>query len=182
MQYCLQQRLWKILQNGIWTAWTHGTDTLESFIKYFSHIDSTDNITFTIQVKDDNGLQFLDLQVKFENLIQWQLHKRSYHIVVTLENVLSLGGICDADGTDTLESFIKYFSQIDSTDNITFTIQVKDDNGLQFLDLPVKFENLTQWQLHKRSYHIVVTVENVLSLGGICDADESYIYYIYMYI
>ena len=49
------------------TIWTHGTDTLESFLGYFNQIDSIGQIKFTKQVKDEDGIEFLDLTLKFEN-------------------------------------------------------------------------------------------------------------------
>ena len=50
-------------------VWTNDTDTLEEFIEYLSQIDSTSKFKFTMQVKDDRGLQFLDLKGKFENFL-----------------------------------------------------------------------------------------------------------------
>ena len=49
------------------TIWTHGTDTLESFLGYFNQIDSIGQIKFTKQVKDEDGIEILDLTLKFEN-------------------------------------------------------------------------------------------------------------------
>ena len=49
------------------TIWAHGTDTLESFLGYFNQIDSLGQIKFTKQVKDEDGIEILDLTLKFEN-------------------------------------------------------------------------------------------------------------------
>ena len=49
------------------TIWTHGTDNLESFLGYFNQIDSIGQIKFTKQVKDEDGIEFLELKLKFEN-------------------------------------------------------------------------------------------------------------------
>ena len=47
--------------------WTHSTDTLESFLDYLNQIASTSKIKFTIQVQDEDGIEFLDLKLKFKN-------------------------------------------------------------------------------------------------------------------
>ena len=49
------------------TIWTHGSDTLESFLDYLNQIDSTGKIKFTMQVQDEDGIEFLDLKLKLEN-------------------------------------------------------------------------------------------------------------------
>ena len=51
----------------ILTIWTHGSDTLESFFDYLNQIDSTGKIKFTMQVQDEDGIEFLDLKPKLEN-------------------------------------------------------------------------------------------------------------------
>ena len=49
------------------TIWTHGSDTLESFLDYLNHIDLTGKIKFNIQVTDEDGIDFLDLKLKLKN-------------------------------------------------------------------------------------------------------------------
>ena len=51
----------------ILTIWTHSTDTLESFLDYLNQFDSTGKIKFTMQVQDEDGIEFLDFKLKFEN-------------------------------------------------------------------------------------------------------------------
>ena len=41
LQYHFQPSLWKRFQDDILTMWTHGSDTLESFLHYLNQIDST---------------------------------------------------------------------------------------------------------------------------------------------
>ena len=67
LQYHFQPTLWKRLRDGILTIWTHGSDTLESFLDYLNQIDSTGKIKFTMQVQDENGIEFLHLKLKLEN-------------------------------------------------------------------------------------------------------------------
>ena len=61
------QKLWKRFRDDILTIWTRGSDTLESFLDYFKQIDSIGKIKFTMQVQDDDGIEFLDLKLKLEN-------------------------------------------------------------------------------------------------------------------
>ena len=64
LQYPFQPALWKRFQDDILTIWTHGSDTLESFLYYLNQIDSTGQITFAMQVQDQDGIEFLDLKLK----------------------------------------------------------------------------------------------------------------------
>ena len=57
----------KTFRDDVWTIWTHGSDTLESFLDYHNQIDSTGKIKFTMQVQDEDGIEFLDLKLKLEN-------------------------------------------------------------------------------------------------------------------
>ena len=57
----------KKYRDYILTIWTHGSDTLESFLDYLNQIDSTGKIKFTMQVQDEDGIEFLDLKLKLEN-------------------------------------------------------------------------------------------------------------------
>ena len=67
LQYHFQPTLWKRFRDDILTIWTHGSDTLESFLDYLNQIDSTGKIKFTMQVQGEDGIEFLDLKLKFEN-------------------------------------------------------------------------------------------------------------------
>ena len=67
LQYHFQPTLWKIFQDDTLTIWTQDSNTSESFLDYLNQIDSTRNIKFTIQVQDDDGIEFLDLKRKSEN-------------------------------------------------------------------------------------------------------------------
>ena len=67
LQYHFQPTLWKRFRDDILTIWTHGSDTLESFLDYLNQIDSTGKIKFTMQVQDEDGIEFLDLKLKLEN-------------------------------------------------------------------------------------------------------------------
>ena len=51
------------------TIWTHGFGrmALESFLDYHHQIHSTGKIKFTMQVQDEDGIEFLDLKLKLEN-------------------------------------------------------------------------------------------------------------------
>ena len=58
---------WKRFRDDILTIWTHGSDSLETFLDYLNQIDSTGKIKFTTQVQDEDGIVFLDLKLKVEN-------------------------------------------------------------------------------------------------------------------
>ena len=62
LQYHFEPTLWKRFRDGILTIWTHGFDTLESFLDYHHQINSTGKIKFTMQVQDEDGIEFLDLK------------------------------------------------------------------------------------------------------------------------
>ena len=47
--------------------WTHGSDTLESFIGYLNEINSTGKIKFIMQVQDEDETEFLELKLNLEN-------------------------------------------------------------------------------------------------------------------
>ena len=58
---------WKRFRDDILTIWTHGCDTLESLLDYLNQIDLTSKIKFTMQVQDEDGIEFLELKLKLEN-------------------------------------------------------------------------------------------------------------------
>ena len=78
------------------TIWTHGFDTLESFLDYHHQIHSTGKIKFTMQVQDEDGIEFLDFKLELENS-KIEVHAFAkptnsftymhYLLVVTLEKV-----------------------------------------------------------------------------------------------
>ena len=67
LQYHCQPTLWKRFRDDILKIWTHGSDTFESFLDDLNQIDSTGKIKFTMQVQDEDGIEFLDLKLKLEN-------------------------------------------------------------------------------------------------------------------
>ena len=54
-------------QDYILTTWTHGSDISESFLDCLNQIDSTSKIKCTMQVQDEDGIEFLELKLKLEN-------------------------------------------------------------------------------------------------------------------
>ena len=67
LQYHYQPTLWKRFQDDVLVTYTHGSDTLESFLDYRNQTDSAGKIKFTMQVQDEDGIEFLDLKLKLEN-------------------------------------------------------------------------------------------------------------------
>ena len=58
LQYHFQPTLWKRFQDDILTIWTHGSDTLESFLDYLNQIDSTGKLNSSCRYKVKIGLSF----------------------------------------------------------------------------------------------------------------------------
>ena len=50
-QYHFELSLWKSFRDGILTIWTHGSDTLESFLDYLNQADPTGKTKLTMQVQ-----------------------------------------------------------------------------------------------------------------------------------
>ena len=67
LQYHFQPALWKRFRDDILTISAHGSDTLEPFLDCLNQIDSTGKIKFTMQVQDEDGIEFLDLKFKLKN-------------------------------------------------------------------------------------------------------------------
>ena len=67
LQYHSQATLLKRSWDGILIIWTHGSDTLESFIGYLNEINSTGKIKFIMQVQDEDETEFLELKLNLEN-------------------------------------------------------------------------------------------------------------------
>ena len=54
----------KRFYDDIFVAWKHGTDTLPSFLDYINNVDEAGNITFTMEIADqEKCLQFLYLRI-----------------------------------------------------------------------------------------------------------------------
>ena len=49
------------------TVWTHNTENLEPLLDYLNQIDSIGKTKFTMQVQDEDKLEFLDLKLIFKN-------------------------------------------------------------------------------------------------------------------
>ena len=64
--YFLKPTVWKSFRDGVFTVWTHGIEHLPNFLEFLNGIDKTGKIKFTMQIADDNGLEFLDLKLKLE--------------------------------------------------------------------------------------------------------------------
>ena len=64
--YTLKPTVWKRFRDGVFSVWTHNSNTLLAFLNYLNNIDSTGKIKFTMQIKDENGLEFLDLKLKMK--------------------------------------------------------------------------------------------------------------------
>ena len=52
------------------SVWTHNINTLPAFLDYLTNIASTGKIKFTMQIADENGLEFLDLKLKMNENIK----------------------------------------------------------------------------------------------------------------
>ena len=62
--YTLKPTIWKRLRDDVFSVWTHNSNTLPAFLDYLNNIDSAGKIKFTMQIADENGLEFLDLKLK----------------------------------------------------------------------------------------------------------------------
>ena len=62
--YTLKPTVWKRFRDDVFSVWTHNINTLPAFLDYLNNIDSTGKIIFTMQIADENGLEFLDLKLK----------------------------------------------------------------------------------------------------------------------
>ena len=67
LQYHFQPTLWKRFQDDVLVTYTHGSDTLESFLDYCNQTDSAGKIKFTMQVQNEDGIEFLDAKLKLGN-------------------------------------------------------------------------------------------------------------------
>ena len=64
--YFLKPTVWKRFRDDVFTVWTHGIELLPDFLEFLNRIDKTGKIKFTMQIADDNSLEFLDLKLKLE--------------------------------------------------------------------------------------------------------------------
>ena len=62
--YTLKPTVWKRLGDDVFSVWTHNINTLPAFRNHLNNIDSTGKIKFTMQIANENGLEFLDLKLK----------------------------------------------------------------------------------------------------------------------
>ena len=67
MSYNLKPNIWKRFRDDVFVIWAHGSNTLPSFLEYLNCIDETGKIQFTMEVNNDNSLEFLDLKLGFSN-------------------------------------------------------------------------------------------------------------------
>ena len=65
-EFHLKPKIWKRFRDDIFTLWEHGLDTLPSFLEHLNSMDKTGKIKFTMEIGDENGLEFLDLKLKIE--------------------------------------------------------------------------------------------------------------------
>ena len=62
--YTLKPTVWKRFRDDFFSVWTHNINTLPAFLGYLKNIDSTGKIKFTLQIANENGLEFLHLKLK----------------------------------------------------------------------------------------------------------------------
>ena len=65
--YDLKPTVWKRFRDDVFSVWTHDVNTLPAFLDYLNNVDNTGKIEFTMQIGNDNGLEFLDLKLKIQN-------------------------------------------------------------------------------------------------------------------
>ena len=64
--YDFPPRVWKRFRDDVFLVWTLDTAKLPSFLDYLNNTDDTKKIKLTMQIGDDvNGLEFIDLKIKF---------------------------------------------------------------------------------------------------------------------
>ena len=62
--YTPKPTVWKRFRDDVFSVWTHNINPLPDFLDYLNYIDSTWKIKFTMQIADENGLEFLNLKLK----------------------------------------------------------------------------------------------------------------------
>ena len=76
--YTLKQTVRKRFRDDVFSVWTHNINTLPAFLDYLNNIDRTGKIKFTVQIADENDLEFLDLKLKMNENYQnncWRFFK-----------------------------------------------------------------------------------------------------------
>ena len=56
--------MWKRFRDNVFVVWTHGSAVVNLFLDYLNSLDDTGKIKFTMQVTDENRLEFLHLKLK----------------------------------------------------------------------------------------------------------------------
>ena len=60
----LKPAIWKRFKDDVFVLWEHGTNFLFSFLDHLNSLDETGKIKFTMEVANEEGLDFLDLKLK----------------------------------------------------------------------------------------------------------------------
>ena len=55
---------WKRFRDDMFVVWTHGSAALNSLLDNLINLDDTRKIKFTMQIAEENELEFIDLKVK----------------------------------------------------------------------------------------------------------------------
>ena len=63
-EFHLKPKTSKRFRDDIFILWEHGLNTLPSFLEHLNGMDKTGKIKFTMEIADENGLEFLDLKLK----------------------------------------------------------------------------------------------------------------------
>ena len=66
--YTLKPTVWKRFRDDVFSVWIHNIKSLPAF--HLNNIDSTGKMKFTIQIADENGLEFLNLKLKMNENIK----------------------------------------------------------------------------------------------------------------
>ena len=64
MAYNCSPTTWKRFRDDVFVFWTHGSAALSLFLDYLNNLDDTGKIKLTMQIAEENGLEFLDLKLK----------------------------------------------------------------------------------------------------------------------
>ena len=64
LDYNCSPIMWKRFRDNVFVVWTHGYAAVNLFLDYLNSLDDTGKIKFTMQVTDENRLEFLHLKLK----------------------------------------------------------------------------------------------------------------------
>ena len=64
LAYNCSPTTWKRFRDDVFVVWRHGSEALNLFLDYLDNLDDFGKIKFTMQVSDDNGLEFINLKFK----------------------------------------------------------------------------------------------------------------------